>query len=58
MDYLLVMEYFLTMSPLRGETFVTRKITRAVASIKKGLQDKLWLGNLNAKETGGMRKIT
>src|SRR5690606_5458292 len=36
-------------SPLRGETFVTRKITRAVARIALGLQDKLYLGNLNAK---------
>ena len=40
-------------SPLRGETFVTRKITRAVASIKKGFQDKLWLGNLNARRDWG-----
>jgi len=36
-------------SPRRGETFVTRKITRAVARISLGLQDKLYLGNLNAK---------
>ncbi len=36
-------------SPVRGETFVTRKITRALARIKLGLQDKLYLGNLNAK---------
>ena len=36
-------------SPRRGETFVTRKITRAVAHIKAGLQDKLYLGNLDAK---------
>ena len=36
-------------SPRRGETFVTRKITRAVAYIKAGLQDKLYLGNLDAK---------
>ena len=43
-------------SPLRGETFVTRKITRAVASIKKGIQDKLWLGNLNAKRDWGHAK--
>ena len=43
-------------SPLRGETFVTRKITRAVASIKKGKQDKLWLGNLNAKRDWGHAK--
>ncbi len=36
-------------SPLRGETFVTRKITRAATRIKLGLQDKLYLGNLDAK---------
>ncbi|WNM24898.1 GDP-mannose 4,6-dehydratase [Demequina capsici] len=35
-------------SPRRGETFVTRKITRAAARIKAGLQDELWLGNLDA----------
>lgn len=40
-------------SPLRGETFVTRKITRAVAGIKLGLQDKLYLGNLDAKRDWG-----
>jgi GDPmannose 4,6-dehydratase len=40
-------------SPLRGETFVTRKITRAVAKIALGLQDKLYLGNLNAKRDWG-----
>ena len=40
-------------SPLRGETFVTRKITRAVASISLGLQDKLYLGNLDAKRDWG-----
>jgi GDPmannose 4,6-dehydratase len=40
-------------SPMRGETFVTRKITMAVARIKKGLQDKLYLGNLNAKRDWG-----
>jgi GDPmannose 4,6-dehydratase len=40
-------------SPLRGETFVTRKITRAVARIALGLQDKLYLGNLNAKRDWG-----
>ncbi|MDR3255478.1 MAG: GDP-mannose 4,6-dehydratase [Synergistaceae bacterium] len=40
-------------SELRGETFVTRKITRAAARIAKGLQDKLWLGNLNAKRDWG-----
>ncbi len=40
-------------SPVRGETFVTRKITRALARIKLGLQDKLYLGNLNAKRDWG-----
>ena len=40
-------------SPLRGETFVTRKITRALARIKLGLQDCLYLGNLNAKRDWG-----
>lgn len=40
-------------SPRRGETFVTRKITKAVASISKGKQDKLILGNLNAKRDWG-----
>ncbi len=40
-------------SPLRGETFVTRKITRAVARVKLGLQDKLYLGNLNAMRDWG-----
>jgi GDPmannose 4,6-dehydratase len=40
-------------SPRRGETFVTRKITRAVARIAAGLQDKLWLGNLDAKRDWG-----
>lgn len=40
-------------SPLRGETFVTRKITRAAASIKLGKQDKLYLGNLDAKRDWG-----
>jgi GDPmannose 4,6-dehydratase len=39
--------------PTRGETFVTRKITRAVAAIKLGLQDKLYLGNLDAKRDWG-----
>ncbi|WP_019878766.1 GDP-mannose 4,6-dehydratase [Succinispira mobilis] len=43
-------------SPLRGETFVTRKITRAVARIKLGLQDKLYLGNLSAKRDWGFAK--
>jgi GDPmannose 4,6-dehydratase len=40
-------------SPLRGETFVTRKITRAVAAISLGRQDKLYLGNLDAKRDWG-----
>jgi len=40
-------------SPRRGETFVTRKITRAVARIKAGLQEKLFLGNLEAKRDWG-----
>jgi len=40
-------------SPMRGETFVTRKITRAVGRIKLGLQDKLYLGNLDAKRDWG-----
>ena len=43
-------------SPRRGETFVTRKVTRAVAHIKAGLQDKLYLGNLNAKRDWGYAK--
>tara|TARA_Y100000590_G_scaffold470147_2_gene662318 strand:- start:1789 stop:2772 length:984 start_codon:yes stop_codon:yes gene_type:complete len=40
-------------SPRRGETFVTRKITRAAVAIKAGLQDKLYLGNLDAKRDWG-----
>ncbi|MDA8155245.1 MAG: GDP-mannose 4,6-dehydratase [Actinomycetota bacterium] len=40
-------------SPVRGETFVSRKITRAVARIKLGLQDKLYLGNLDARRDWG-----
>ena len=40
-------------SPRRGETFVTRKITRAATRIKCGLQDKLYLGNLDAKRDWG-----
>jgi len=43
-------------SPRRGETFVTRKITRAVTRIKAGLQDKLYLGNLDAKRDWGYAK--
>jgi GDPmannose 4,6-dehydratase len=40
-------------SPIRGETFVTRKITRAVAAIHLGIQDRLYLGNLDAKRDWG-----
>jgi len=40
-------------SPRRGETFVTRKITRAIARIKLGLEEKFYLGNLNAKRDWG-----
>jgi len=43
-------------SPLRGETFVTRKITRAVAKMGLGLQDKLYLGNMDAKRDWGHAK--
>ena len=43
-------------SPRRGETFVTRKITRAVAAIKLGRQDKVFLGNLDAKRDWGYAK--
>jgi len=43
-------------SPLRGETFVTRKITRAVAKIALGLQDKVFLGNLDARRDWGHAK--
>jgi len=43
-------------SPRRGETFVTRKVTRAVAEIKAGRQDKLYLGNLDAQRDWGYAK--
>ncbi|MFJ9498959.1 GDP-mannose 4,6-dehydratase [Brevibacillus centrosporus] len=43
-------------SPLRGETFVTRKITRAAARIRLGLQERLYLGNLDAKRDWGYAK--
>lgn len=43
-------------SPLRGETFVTRKITRAVAKIALGMQDKLYIGNLDAQRDWGHAK--
>jgi GDPmannose 4,6-dehydratase len=44
-------------SPRRGETFVTRKITRGVAQMALGLQEVLYMGILILKETGGMLKI-
>ena len=40
-------------SPRRGETFVTRKITKAIAKIKAGIQEKLYLGNLESKRDWG-----
>ena len=43
-------------SPVRGETFVTRKITRAAAKIAMGLQDKMYLGNLDARRDWGHAK--
>jgi len=43
-------------SPVRGETFVTRKITRALARIKMGLQDKLYIGNLDSQRDWGHAK--
>ena len=43
-------------SPVRGETFVTRKITRALARIKEGLQDKLFIGNLESRRDWGHAK--
>lgn len=43
-------------SPVRGETFVTRKITRGIARIIAGFEDKLWLGNLNAQRDWGHSK--
>lgn len=43
-------------SPRRGETFVTRKITRAVVRIKEGIQEKLYLGNMDAKRDWGYAK--
>ena len=45
-------------SPLRGETFVTRKITRAVAAIEQGLQERLYLGNLDAQRDWATPAIT
>jgi GDPmannose 4,6-dehydratase len=43
-------------SPIRGETFLTRKVTRAIARIKLGLQESLYLGNLNARRDWGHAK--
>src|SRR6056297_1158398 len=43
-------------SPRRGETFVTRKITRAAAKIAMGLQDKMYIGNMDAKRDWGHAK--
>jgi GDPmannose 4,6-dehydratase len=43
-------------SPVRGETFVTRKITRAVAKISLGLQDKLFMGNIDSERDWGHAK--
>lgn len=43
-------------SPIRGETFLTRKVTRAVARIALGLQDTLWVGNMNAQRDWGHAK--
>jgi GDPmannose 4,6-dehydratase len=45
-------------SPLRGENFVTRKITIGAARIREGLQNMLRMGNLCAKLTGAMREIS
>ena len=52
MIFLLLMVFYLIMKPRRGETFVTRKITRAVSRIALGLQDKFYLGNLIQKRLG------
>ena len=50
------MVFCLTMNHLRGETFVTRKVTRAVSRIAMGMQDKVYLGNLSAKRDWGHAK--
>jgi GDPmannose 4,6-dehydratase len=55
MACLLVTEFYHE-SPLRGETFVTRKITRGTAKIALGMQDKLYLGNLDARRDWGHAK--
>ena len=54
--FLRVMVFYLTMNSRRGETFVTRKITRAVARISLGLQDNFYLGNLDSKRDWGHAK--
>ena len=51
------MGFFNHESPRRGETFVTRKITRAVGRIKAGLQKKLYLGNLDSRRDWGFAGI-
>ena len=51
-----VMEYYSITNLRRGKNFVTRKITWGLASIKYGLQDKLYLGNLDAKRDWGYAK--
>ena len=56
MEYMLVTGFYLTMVSCKGETFVTRKITRGLTHIKLGLQNKLYLGNLNAKRDWGHAK--
>ena len=57
MEFMRVMEFYSIMrSPVRGETFVSRKITRALCRIKLGYQKKLYLGNLDAKRDWGHAK--
>ena len=57
MGYLHVMVFYSIMNlPVRGETFVTRKITRAVSRIALGIEDKIYLGNLDAKRDWGHAK--
>ena len=51
------MEYFLIMRSPEGRNFCTRKITRGLARISVGVQDCLYMGNLDAKEIGDMPKI-
>ena len=56
MTFMLVTVYYLIMNHLEGETFVTRKITMALSRIAKGLQEELFLGNLEAKRDWGHAK--